>query len=67
MNLGTQPILIGGGDDHIFINGLPQNSASIVLNDGKILYKDKATEKETILRNGSKLKIGKVEIVVHAN
>ncbi len=65
MNLCTRPIFIGGGDDHIFINGLPQNSASVVLKDGKVIYKDTKTAKETTLRNGSQLKMGKVEIIVH--
>jgi hypothetical protein len=66
LTLGENPISIGGGDDHIRIKGLKPHSASVVLQDGKIQYIDIKTGKRTDLKNGSKLKIAKVQLVIHA-
>ena len=60
------PVTIGGGDDHVFVAGLAQASARIVIEHGKIQYVDTATQRRTELRDGSKLKIGRIEVIVHA-
>jgi uncharacterized membrane protein YeaQ/YmgE (transglycosylase-associated protein family) len=64
--LGAIPVTIGGGDDHVFVAGLAQASARIVIEHGKIQYVDTATQRRTELRDGSKLKIGRIEVIVHA-
>lgn len=66
MTLGENPVSIGGGDDHIRVKGLKPHAASVVLQDGKIQYIDIKTGKRTDLKNGSKLKIGKVQLAVHS-
>lgn len=66
LSLGTRPISIGGGDDHVYIRGLPQRSAILQLKGGRIQYTDTATGKITEFRDGSLIKIGKIEMVVHA-
>jgi len=66
LSLGARPISIGGGDDHVYIRGLPQRSATLQLEEGRIQYTDTATGKKTEFRDGSRIKIGKIEMVVHA-
>jgi len=66
VTLGTKPVYIGGGDDHAYVAGLPQHAASVVLEQGKIQYIDSATGKRTDLKDGSKIKIGKIDLVVRA-
>ena len=66
VTLGMTPVFIGGGDDHVRVVGLPQNAASVVLNHGKIQYTDKVTGKRVELKDGNKLEIGRITIVVKA-
>lgn len=66
MTIGENPISIGGGDDHIRIKGLKPHAASVVLQDGNVQYIDIKTGKRTSLKNGSKLKVGTVQLVIHA-
>ena len=66
VTLGITPVLIGGGDDHVRVVGLPQNAASVVLDQGKIQYTDKTSGKRTELKDGSKLEIGSISILVRA-
>ena len=66
VTLGSTPVFIGGGDDHVRVVGLPQNAASVVLNQGKIQYTDKVTGKRVELKDGNKLQIGNITIVIKA-
>lgn len=66
LSLGPRPITIGGGDDHVYVSGLPQRAATVVLEEGRIYYTDTATGKRTEFRDGSRIKIGRVEMVVRA-
>jgi hypothetical protein len=66
VSLGPQPVYIGGGDDHIYVSGLPQHAAKVTLEQGKIEYWDVPTGKKTVLKSGSRIKIGKIEIQVRA-
>lgn len=66
VTLGSRPVFIGGGDDHVYVRGLSQNAATVALDQGKIYYTDKATGKRTELKNGSKLHIGSVMILIKA-
>jgi len=66
LTLGSQPIYIGGGDDHVPVVGLPQHAASIALDKGRIRYTDLVTGRKTDLQNGSRIKIGRLELVINA-
>jgi len=65
ITLGAKPVYIGGGDDHIFIHGLPQHALGVVLENGKVQCIDSSTGKRSDLKEGSRIQIGKVEVVVH--
>ena len=66
ITLGEKPVTIGGRGDDIVIPGLKSNTAAVVLTGGNVQYIDNWTDKRTDLKNGSKLKIGKVQLVIHA-
>ena len=66
VSLGERPVYIGGGDDQIFVPGLPQHAAGVVFEQGRVQYLDTASGQRTALQKGSKLQIGKIWIVVHA-
>jgi hypothetical protein len=65
--IGAVPLRIGGGDDHVFIAGLPPHAGSILLENGKVQYIDAGTGHRTEFRDGSRLKIGTVELIVRAH
>lgn len=65
-NLGAQAVTIGGGEDHVFVRGLPHRFASIVFANGIIEYVETASGTRTPLKNGSRLEIGKLNLVIHA-
>lgn len=65
-NLGAQAVTIGGGEDHVFVRGLPPRFASIVFANGVIEYVEAATGTRTPLKDGSRLEIGKLNLVIHA-
>lgn len=67
LSLGPKPISIGGGDDHIYISGLPPRAATVSLEKCKIYYTDMLTGKKTEFRDGSRIKVGRVEMIVHAS
>ncbi len=64
ITLGEKPVHIGGGDDHVYIHGLPQHALAVVFEGGKVQCIDAASGKRSDLKEGSKIQIGKVEVVV---
>lgn len=66
VGLGGKPISIGGGEDHIFVRGLPPRVSTIEFNGGHIEHVETANGKRTPLQDGSRLRIGSVYLVVHA-
>jgi uncharacterized membrane protein YeaQ/YmgE (transglycosylase-associated protein family) len=66
VSLGAQPVTIGGGEDHVFLRGLPEHVAAIVFANGQIEYIETSNGKRTPLKDGSCLPIGPVQLVVHA-
>jgi hypothetical protein len=66
VSLGPRMVTIGGGDDSIYIPSLPQRAAGITFVDGKLTYTDLQTNQTKPMRDGSRMKIGRVEIVVMA-
>lgn len=65
-NLGAQAVTIGGGEDHVFVRGLPPRFASIAFANGVIEYVETASGKRTPLKDGSRLEIGKLNLIIHA-
>ncbi len=66
LSLGSNAVTIGGGDDHIYVDGMPHNASSIFLEGGKIYYVDNTKKSRTELRDGSKISIGSISAVVKA-
>ena len=66
VSLGAQPVTVGGGEDHIFLRGFPPHISSIVFNNGQIEHIETSNGKRTPLEDGSRLRIGGVNMVVHA-
>lgn len=64
--LGTRPVYIGGGDDHVSIPGLAEHAIALTLEEGRIRLFDKTSGRKTDLKDGSSVKIGKVELLIHA-
>jgi len=67
VSLGPTPVTVGGGEDHIFIRGLPHHVSSIVLNNGQIEHIETTNGNRTPLQDGSRLRIGGIYMVVHAS
>jgi hypothetical protein len=65
VGLGSKPIRIGGGRDHIVIAGAPPHLSSISIRDGEIEHVETATGKRTELKDGSRLRVGGLNMVVH--
>lgn len=67
VGLGAQPVTIGGGgEEHIFKKGLPPHVSSIVFQDGVIEHVETANGKRTPLQDGSRLRIGSLNLSIHA-
>lgn len=68
VGLGTQPVTIGGGgEEHIFKKGLPPRVSSIVINEGSIEHIETANGRRTALHDGSRLRIGGLNLLIHAS
>ncbi|MFX0135524.1 MAG: hypothetical protein ACFFDN_17905 [Candidatus Hodarchaeota archaeon] len=67
ISLGLKPVTIGGKNDDIYVKDLPSESVIVSFNKGKINYLESATKRNLELKDGSKITIGRIEIVVHAN
>jgi hypothetical protein len=66
-NLGGDPIYIGGGpEDQVFVRGLGERHASVVFSEGTIEYVDAESQNRTALKQGSRLQIGSVTLLIHA-
>ena len=66
VGLGAKPVTIGGGRDHIFILGAPAQVSSIAIKSGQIEHVETANGKRTLLKDGSRLRIGGLTMVIHA-
>jgi hypothetical protein len=62
--LGSIPIYIGGGEDDVYISGIQHHAMSLVYQKGKVngMYYVTGDKKE--LSDGSRIKLGKVEMFV---
>lgn len=67
VNLGEKPVTIGGSrNDDIRIQGLAENTLSIILSGGKIQCTRQPQNQKMELKNQSAISLGKVRLVVHA-
>jgi hypothetical protein len=64
--LGRRPVTVGGGADDIVLQGAPPRVSTIALENGVIEHIETSTGKRTPLKDGSRLRIGGVVMVVHA-
>ena len=67
VTLGARPVYLGGGDDHIYIAGLPQHAVSIVVENQKILCRQQGSPQPVVLKNGSTINAGRVKLIVRAS
>lgn len=67
MGLGDTPLTIGGGRDHILIPGAPAHVSSVAMRNGQIEHIETSNNKRTPLKDGSRLRVGGLVMVVHAN
>lgn len=67
VGLGPTPVFVGGGgEEQIFKKGLPPAVSSLILRDGLIEHIETANGKRTPLQDGSRLRIGGLNLIVHA-
>jgi hypothetical protein len=67
VGLGAQPVVIGGGgEEHIFKKGLAPMVSSLIFKDGRIEHVETASGKRTPLQDGSRLRVGGLNMVIHA-
>ena len=67
VGLGARPVTIGGGgEEDIFKKGLRPHISSLVLKNDQIEHVETATGKRTPLQDGSRLRIGGLNMVIHA-
>lgn len=64
-SLGVDAITVGGGDDDIYLAGASPQISSIFMKDGRIEHIEHANGKRTTLKDGSRLRIGGLVMVVH--
>ncbi len=68
VNLGDRSVFIGGGsEDDVFIRGFPARHAGITLRQGRVEYAEAASGRQATLKDGSRLEIGKLTLVVHTD
>jgi len=68
LSLGADAITVGGGnDDDIYLAGAPPQVSSIFVEDGQIEHIEHANGRRTALKDGSRLRIGGLVMVVHAH
>jgi hypothetical protein len=67
VGLGDKPITIGGGRDHILIPGASTHVSSVAVRNGQIEHIEMSNGKRTPLKDGSRLRVGGLVMVVHAN
>lgn len=66
VGLGPSPVRVGGGRDHIFIPGAPPQISAITMSNGRIEHIETASGKKTRLRDGNRIRINGLTMVVLA-
>ncbi len=69
ISLGTKPVILGSSSEaDIYLpkeKGFPPITAVIMLNKSKVVIDNKINNQSTELRNGSKIMLGSIEIIVN--
>ena len=66
VGIGEKPITVGGGTDDIYLDGAPPRVSTIAMDNGVIEHIETSTGTRTTLKDGSRLRIGGLVMVVHA-
>lgn len=61
LSLGSTPVSIGGGDDHVWLKGIPPKAFLVWIERGKVFCKDQQTGKQNELRDGSTFTVARVQ------
>jgi len=66
ITLGSEPITLGGGQDDLFIRGLPARFATLTRTDDHVDYRESTSGHTMTLRDGSRIRPGGiVELLIH--
>lgn len=66
LSLGSAPVSIGGGDDHVWLKGLPPKAFLVWIERGKVFCKDQQTGKQNELKVGSTFTVARVQFRITA-
>ena len=61
LSLGNTPVTIGGGDDHVWLKGLPPKAFLVWIERGKVFCKDQQTGRQNELKDGSTFTVARVQ------
>jgi Ca-activated chloride channel family protein len=64
ITLGATPVTIGGGDDHVWLKGLPTKAYRVWMENGKVFCKDQQTGRQAELKDKSTFTVARVEFQV---
>ena len=64
LSLGSTPVSIGGGDDHVWLKGLPPKAFLVWIERGKVFCKDQQTGKQIELKDGASFTVAKVQFQI---
>jgi hypothetical protein len=64
ITLGPTPVTIGGGDDHVWLKGLPPKAFVVWIERGKVFCKDQQAGKQTELKDGATFTVAKVQFQI---
>ena len=67
ISIGSDPVYIGTGKDTIYVKGLREKEITVKMTDGRIICIQKDKHGEIELRNNSQIKVGSIQIIIHAN
>lgn len=67
LSLGEKPVYLGGGDDDVYIAGLPQHAVRVVATRGVIQCDQLVGKGPTFLKAGSEIRLGNVKVVVRTS
>ena len=65
ISLGTTPVTIGGGDDHVFLRGIPASAYRVWMERGKIFCMDQKSGRQSELKDNSTFTVARVEFQVN--
>ena len=64
ISLGTTPVTIGGGDDHVFLRGIPASAYRVWMERGKIFCLDQKSGRQSELKDNSTFTVARVDFQV---